>query len=105
MKKPAKRKTYAHTTPPNSRMTTPGAASSKAKKITIDIPKSLLEAAAQIVSERQVTTSALVREAMEYFVEQKQARKLEQELEEGYLATANLSKRVHREFEHVDAEN
>ena len=71
----------------------------KAKKITVNIPQSLLDAAAQIVSERHLSTSALVREAMEYYVEQKQALRLERELEEDYLATADLSERVHREFE------
>jgi metal-responsive CopG/Arc/MetJ family transcriptional regulator len=76
----------------------------KAKKITVDIPQSLYKETEKIVQERQITTSEFVREAMERHLKAIKRRKLERELEEGYLANASLGDRIHEEFEFVDAE-
>jgi metal-responsive CopG/Arc/MetJ family transcriptional regulator len=105
MKKPVGRRSHVSAASARAKAAPRKSAAPRSKKITVDIPQSLLDAAARVVSERHLTTSALVREAMEYYVQEKQARRLERELEEGYLATADLSERVHREFEYVDAEN
>jgi metal-responsive CopG/Arc/MetJ family transcriptional regulator len=79
-------------------------AAAKAKKITVDIPQSLYKETEKIVQERQITTSVFVREAMERHLKAIKRRKLERELEEGYLANASLGDRIHEEFEFVDAE-
>lgn len=83
------------------------AVSQKSRKITADVPQSLLDAAARLApaSGQRLTTSALVRQAIEYFVEMEQARRLEHELEAGYLATADVSENIHRDFQYADAEN
>jgi metal-responsive CopG/Arc/MetJ family transcriptional regulator len=79
-------------------------ANAKAKKITVDIPQSLYKEAEQVIQERHITTSVFVREAMERHLKSIKRRKLERELEEGYLANAGLNDQIHEEFEFVDAE-
>ena len=76
----------------------------RAKKITVDIPPSLYRQTEQIVTERHITTSVFVREAMERYVEEIRRSKLGRQLEGGYLAYAAVSDEIYKEFEHVDAE-
>ena len=76
----------------------------KAKKITVDIPRALYEETAEVVRERHITTSVFVREALEGYLRSIKRRKLERELEEGYIANADLGDQIHKEFEFVDAE-
>jgi len=80
------------------------ASAAKAKKITVDIPRSLHAETEQVVTERHITTSVFVREAMEHYLHDIKRAKLERELEEGYIANAALGNTIHREFEYVDAE-
>ena len=79
-------------------------AAAKAKKITVDIPRSLYEETAEVVQEQNITTSMFVREAMERYLRSIKRRRLERELEEGYVANAELGDQIHKEFEFVDAE-
>jgi Arc/MetJ-type ribon-helix-helix transcriptional regulator len=79
-------------------------ATAKAKKITVDIPQSLYKEIEEVVQERHITTSVFVREAIERHLKAIKRRKLERELEQGYLANASLGDRIHEEFELVDAE-
>ena len=79
-------------------------ARTRAKKITVDIPRSLYKETKEVTSERHITTSVFVREAMERYLDDIRRAKLRRELEEGYLANARLSDQIHREFEFVDAE-
>jgi metal-responsive CopG/Arc/MetJ family transcriptional regulator len=76
----------------------------KAKKITVDIPRVLYEETEGVVHERGITTSVFVREAMERYLKSIKRRKLERELEEGYVANAALGDQIHKEFDFVDAE-
>lgn len=75
-----------------------------AKKITVDIPLHLYEQAEQVIGERHITRSVLVREALERFLEGIRREKLERELREGYLAYGPVSEEIHREFRYADAE-
>jgi metal-responsive CopG/Arc/MetJ family transcriptional regulator len=79
-------------------------ANAKAKKITVDIPQSLYKETEQVIRERHITTSVFVREAMKCHLKSIKRRKLERELQEGYLANAGLGDQIHEEFEFVDAE-
>ncbi len=79
-------------------------AAARAKKITVDIPRSLYEETEEVIRERHITKSTFVREAMERYLKAIKRKKLERELEEGYLANAALSDQIHKEFEFVDAE-
>lgn len=74
------------------------------KKITVDIPQSLYKEAEEVIRERHITTSVFVRQAMERHLKSIKRRKLERELEEGYLANAALGDQIHKEFEFADAE-
>ena len=80
------------------------AAAPARKKITVDIPQSLYKRTEEVLHERHITTSELVREAMEQYLDTLWHKKLEEELAEGYIANAALSEQVHREFEFADAE-
>ena len=80
------------------------AAAAKAKKITVDVPRELYDEAEEIVHERKISTSVFVREAMEHHLADIKQKKLERELAEAYLATADVSARIHKEFQFVDAE-
>jgi metal-responsive CopG/Arc/MetJ family transcriptional regulator len=79
-------------------------AAAKPKKITVDIPQSLYKETEEVVQERHITTSVFVREAIERHLRSIKRKKLERELEEGYVANAGLGDRIHKEFEFVDAE-
>ncbi len=76
----------------------------RAKKITVDIPRDLYEQAEEVVTERHITRSVFVREALERHLENIKQAKLERELEEGYIANAAVGDQIHSEFEYVDAE-
>ena len=92
-------KSYANNTN-RPRMSAPA----RAKKITVDIPRSLYKETKELTAERHITTSVFVREAMERYLDDIRRAKLQRELEEGYIANAPLSDRIHKEFEFVDAE-
>jgi Arc/MetJ-type ribon-helix-helix transcriptional regulator len=79
-------------------------APTRAKKITVDIPRPLYEAAEEVTAERHITTSDFVREAMERYLDDIRSAKLQRELEEGYIANARLGDQIHKEFDFVDAE-
>lgn len=76
----------------------------RAKKVSVDIPYSLYQETAKVVTERRITTSVFVREAMERYLEELRRSRLERQLEEGYIAHAALGDKIHKEFEYVDAE-
>jgi metal-responsive CopG/Arc/MetJ family transcriptional regulator len=79
-------------------------ATARAKKITVDIPRSLYEETEEVIHERHITTSMFVRDAMERYLKSINRKKLERQLEEGYVANAALGDQIHNEFEFVDAE-
>lgn len=76
----------------------------RSKKITVDIPRSLYEETEAIVHEREISTSVFVREAMERYLRYIRHKKLEKDLEEGYLANASLTRQIHAEFALADAD-
>ena len=80
------------------------AGKARARKITVDIPRRLYEETEEVIQERHITTSMFVRDAMQRYLKVIKRKKLERELEEGYLANAELGNQIHKEFESVDAE-
>lgn len=84
--------------------TMPAAATARAKKITVDIPLSLYKEAEGVLQERHITTSEFVRDAMEQYLLNIRQKKLDEELAEGYAAYAEISERIHNEFQFVDAD-
>jgi len=70
-------------------MAATGAAKAAAvRKIAIDFPASLFEETEAAVIELATNRSALVREAVSYYLHDIRRKKLEEELTEGYIANA-----------------
>jgi metal-responsive CopG/Arc/MetJ family transcriptional regulator len=74
------------------------------KKITVDIPQSLYKRTAEVLQERHISTSELVREAMEQYLDAIWQKKLADQLAEGYIANAELDRQICEEFAFADAE-
>jgi metal-responsive CopG/Arc/MetJ family transcriptional regulator len=60
----------------------------KAKRIVIEFPTPLLDAADHAAAQLSVNRSSLIREALRQYVGKLQRQKLEKELAEGYVANA-----------------
>jgi len=60
----------------------------KAKRIVIEFPTPLLDAADHAPAQLSVNRSSLIREALRQYVGKLQRQKLEKELAEGYVANA-----------------
>ena len=63
-------------------------ATARAKRIVVDFPEPLFDAAEHAALELDINRSSLIRQAVKVFVEDLQRRKLERELAEGYAANA-----------------
>lgn len=75
------------------------------KKIVFDMPRPLYEeATAAQVELRLKDTSSFMRLAVKNYLSDLKRKKLERELEEGYLANADLIDEVHSDFLYVDSE-
>jgi metal-responsive CopG/Arc/MetJ family transcriptional regulator len=75
------------------------------KKICLNIPSLLLEKIDEEAANLNITRSELTREALESYAKSVSAARLEKELKEGYIANAELAKKVCEEWKFVDAEN
>jgi metal-responsive CopG/Arc/MetJ family transcriptional regulator len=64
------------------------------KKITVDIPQSLYKRTEEVLKERHISTSELVREAMEQYLDAIWQKKLADQLAEGYIANAELDRQI-----------
>ncbi len=73
-------------------------------KINLQVPKDLLREIDEYAAEASRNRSSIIREAMVSFLEDMKRKELEKLLLEGYEATAELSLKIQREFEHADRE-
>jgi len=73
-------------------------------RVVIDFPKPLFEQTEQAAAELAVNRSALIRAAVEQYLERLHRRGLEAELAAGYAANADLDRRITAEFASVDYE-
>jgi metal-responsive CopG/Arc/MetJ family transcriptional regulator len=80
------------------------AITSKKKKLVVDVPKALFDETEIATRELHTTTSDIVRKALEQYLLGRRQKKLEQELEAGYLANAASARRVNEEWSAADAE-
>ena len=76
-----------------------------AKKIIVEFPSDLYARTEIAVAELAVNRSVLIRSAVELYLETLNRRKLERELAEGYVANADLNRRIAEEFAYSDSEN
>ena len=74
------------------------ATAAKPKRVVIDFPEPLFEATEHAANELAINRSSLIRKAVEQFLAEMDRRKLEKELEEGYLANAASSLAVANEL-------
>jgi metal-responsive CopG/Arc/MetJ family transcriptional regulator len=75
------------------------------RKIIVDFPEPLYTRTEKATRELATSRSALIRLAVERFLEVLANQRLERELVEGYQANAKLNQRIAQDFSHVDAEN
>lgn len=75
------------------------------RKIIVDFPEPLYSRTEKATQELATSRSALIRLAVERFLEVLSKQRLEGELVEGYQANAKLNQRIAQDFSHVDAEN
>ena len=74
------------------------------KRVVVDFPTSLLTRAERGIAELDTNRSALIRIAVEKYLDLLQEAKLEQALVEGYVANAAQARQSCEEFAHVDSD-
>jgi metal-responsive CopG/Arc/MetJ family transcriptional regulator len=77
---------------------------SPTKRVVVQFPVSLYEEARNAMRELHTNQADLIRSAVEYFLEERKQRKLEEALAEGYIANAELGNRINEEFAFADSE-
>jgi metal-responsive CopG/Arc/MetJ family transcriptional regulator len=75
------------------------------KKIVVDLPASLIERTERAAARLATPRSKLIRSAVERFLQQLERESLAEELAEGYVANADMDRRIAREFSYVESEN
>ena len=73
-------------------------------KFVIDFPQDLFEETESAAVELSISRSSLIRAAVEAYLRNLRRKKLEQELIDGYVANAELSRKTCEEFAHIDSE-
>jgi metal-responsive CopG/Arc/MetJ family transcriptional regulator len=74
------------------------------KKVAVDFPVTLIEEAECVAAELNTNRSNLIRLAVERFLADRQQSKLDEELAAGYIANADLARRISEEFKYADSE-
>ena len=82
-------------------MPSPGAT----KKVIVEFPEDLLKRTEMAASKLSTDRSKFIRSAVEEFLNTQERAELEQRLAAGYLANAELDRRISQEFAYVDSEN
>ena len=79
--------------------------SAATKKVIVEFPKDLLKRTEMAASKLSTDRSKFIRSAVEEFLNAQERAELEQRLAAGYLANAELDRRISQEFAYVDSEN
>jgi metal-responsive CopG/Arc/MetJ family transcriptional regulator len=74
------------------------------RKVVVDFPEPLFEQTERAAAELAINRSALIRSAVERYLEALHRKRLEEELAAGYVANAELDRRIAAEFSSVDYE-
>jgi metal-responsive CopG/Arc/MetJ family transcriptional regulator len=82
----------------------PGAGPPGSRKVVIDFPKPLFERTERAAAELAINRSALIRSAVDQYLEALHRKRLDEELAAGYAANAELDRRIAAEFSSVDYE-
>ena len=78
---------------------------SRSKKLIIEFPSELYTRTERAVADLAVNRSALIRTAVEFYLDNLNRQTLERELAEGYIANASLNRRIAEDFAYSDSEN
>jgi hypothetical protein len=79
-------------------------AGAPSRKVVIDFPEPLFEQTERAAAELAINRSALIRSAVERYLDALHRKRMEQELAAGYAANADLDRRIAAEFSSVDYE-
>jgi len=82
----------------------PGAGPPGSRKVVIDFPEPLFERTERAAAELAINRSALIRSAVDQYLEALHRKRLDEELAAGYAANAELDRRIAAEFSSVDYE-
>jgi metal-responsive CopG/Arc/MetJ family transcriptional regulator len=74
------------------------------RKVVVDFPEPLFEQTERAATELAINRSVLIRSAVERYLEALHRKRLEEELAAGYVANAELDRRIAAEFSAVDYE-
>src|ERR1017187_8517737 len=74
------------------------------RKVVVDFPEPLFEQTERAATELAMNRSALLRSPVERYLEALHRKRLEEELAAGYVANAELDRRIAAEFSSVDYE-
>lgn len=74
------------------------------KRVMFTLPSGLLERVDEEVKKLETNRSNLIREALEYFLEERRRHELRELLKEGYLYHAERDQRICEEFAYSDYE-
>ena len=74
------------------------------RKVVIDFPEPLFERTERMAAELAINRSALIRSAVEQYLAALHRKRLEEELAAGYIANADLDRKIAAEFSSVDYE-
>jgi metal-responsive CopG/Arc/MetJ family transcriptional regulator len=74
------------------------------RKVIVEFPIGLYIETERMTNELSISRSALIRSAVQAFLEQRSREKLEKELAEGYTANALQARQTAKEFSNLDSE-
>jgi metal-responsive CopG/Arc/MetJ family transcriptional regulator len=82
----------------------PSAAAAGSRKVVVKFPAPLFTETERVAAEIGISSSKLIRCAVEQYLGAVKRKKLEQELAAGYVANSALDRRIAEEFSAVDYE-
>jgi metal-responsive CopG/Arc/MetJ family transcriptional regulator len=74
------------------------------RKIIVELPAQLYAEAEKLTEQLSTNRSALIRSALQEYLEKWRRQELENELAEGYIANASQALETAEDFIHVDSE-
>jgi metal-responsive CopG/Arc/MetJ family transcriptional regulator len=74
------------------------------RKVIVELPAALYARTEKATSQLSVNRSALIRSALQEYLDKWQRQQLESDLAEGYIANAAQAREVAEDFSYVDSE-
>lgn len=74
------------------------------RKVIVELPAGLYAETEKATAQLSINRSALIRSALQEYLDKWRREKLEKELAEGYVANASQARETAEAFSHVDSE-